>query len=875
MFPSLRIRATCLALIVCGGLAGAEPHDLASLEAVERELAAAYREAPGEDGRWAWIEALSRVGWAETEAGDHRRAAERYREAVAALPDDAERAEPEFVAMLHDGLGRALHHSGDLDGAEIHLATGLRIRAGQADGEERLAISEGHLGLLQLVRGRYAEAGRLFHSALRRTPDDRHDLLAHRHDCLGRYHLALRAHDLAAMHYDQAILHALVEGGADDPLVMDLRANLVLCRFRAGDAGEALIEAEGLLAGNAGKDARRAALLNLCATIHASLDAMPRAGELLAEALEIITAENGAKHPAIAPIFANLGAVRLQGGDARGALEPLENARAILLEHVSEHHQTLVEVLYQIAACRLEIGEDARQAVVDARAAASRLMAELVAEGSERELLTFQRQIDLHSIVCRFGDEEMIADSLLDGKGRIMEAVLDRRTHSLSSSRKIGKLQAELDRLVFQGDSGRRADELRAEIRRLAENGRTTTPAEIRWKDIARALPRGSVYLDAVRYVPSGTDARYGAVMIAGEGEPVWIPLGEERLMGRLDLLHRSLETRANLLRHGEGRAGIPMVPLLADLHRFFWQPIAEALPEGTKKVIVSPEGKMHLLPFAVLRRPDGRFLCEEIPTFRVIESGRRLAGKQAPDATFDRPWVALGVADFAPHRKAIGDGTDKWSPAWAEALAGLDDLPSVRREIAALRAAAPAGSVFLLEKPAAESALHDMITPPAVLHIASHGLNVPLAGGVDLAADPSAFYENGILLGWDGADDGILFPEEAAALDLRGTGLVTLSTCRGALGRPVSGEGLLGLRRGFAKAGARNVLASLWEIPDTTTADFMANYYTTLKTGGHPADVLWTMQAARFRQLLAADPQGGGIETAILSYGGFGVVGW
>lgn len=876
MLPSLRIWITCLALIVFGGLAGAAPPDLVSLEAVERELAAAYRDAPTEDARWAWIEALSRIGWAETEAGKHPQAAERYREAVAALPDDAERVEPEFVALLHDGLGRALQNSGEFDAAEIHLATGLRIRAGQAGGETQLGISEGHLGMLQLVRGRYAEAGRLFHSALNRTPDDRHDLLAHRHDCLGRYHLTLRAHDLAAMHYGKAIKHALVGAQADDSLVIDLRSNLVLCRFRSGDAEGALIEADGLLAGSGDKDERRAALLNLSATIHASLGNMPRAGELLAEALEIMAGAKGDTHPAIAPILANLGAVRLQGGDARGALESLENARTILLEHVAEHHQTLVELLYQIAACRLEIGEDARRAGVDARDAASRLMAELVAAGSERELLTFQRQIDLHSIICRLGDAEMIADSLLDGKGRIMEAVLDRRTHSLQSARKIAALQAEMDHLVFQGDAGPRIEKLRAEIRRLAEIERPTEPAKIRWQDVARALPDGAVFVDCVRYFPAGTDARYGAVLIAKEGGPVWIPLADERLMGRLDLLHRSLETRANLLRHGTGRAGIPMVPLLADLYRGFWQPIAEALPEGTETVIISPEGKMHLLPFAVLRHPEGRFLCKEIPALRVIDSGRRLVGEPAEPVAFDRPWVALGVADFAPHRKAHGDGAGEWAPAWAEALAGLDDLPTVRNEIDALRGLAPAGSVFLLDGPAAGSALRKMTNAPAVLHIASHGFHVPLAEGVDLAADPSAFYENGILLGWDGADDGILFPEEAATLDLRGTALVTLSTCRGALGRPVSGEGLLGLRRGFAKAGARNVLASLWEIPDVTTAEFMAKYYASLKkSGGHPADALWAMQAGLFHQLRDADPQGAALETAILSDGGFGVVGW
>ena len=313
--------------------------------------------------------------------------------------------------------------------------------------------------------------------------------------------------------------------------------------------------------------------------------------------------------------------------------------------------------------------------------------------------------------------------------------------------------------------------------------------------------------------------------------------------------------------------SGIPMAPLLADLHRAFWQPVGEALPEGTREVIFCPDEKLHLLPFAVLRGADGRFLCETMPARRVEDSGRVLAAGARPKPDFSKPWLALGIADFAAHRGLL----EKRDSPWSGALANLGELPTVRRELADLRQLAPEGSTILLDRAADEAALHKAASP-AVLHVASHGFHVALAGGGDLSADPSALYESGLLLSPGGDDDGILFPEEAGALDLRGTGLVTLSICRGALGRPVAGEGVLGLRRAFAKAGARHVLASLWEIPDRSTAAFMTKYYGSLSSAKYPASLLWSMQAAELGRLHGENPAGAAVETSILSYGGFTV---
>jgi CHAT domain-containing protein len=68
---------------------------------------------------------------------------------------------------------------------------------------------------------------------------------------------------------------------------------------------------------------------------------------------------------------------------------------------------------------------------------------------------------------------------------------------------------------------------------------------------------------------------------------------------------------------------------------------------------------------------------------------------------------------------------------------------------------------------------------------------------------------------------------------------LVTLSACRSAGARMYSGEGLVGLSWAFLRAGARNVVAGLWDVNDMSTANLMADFYGRLTRGAAPADAL------------------------------------
>jgi CHAT domain-containing protein len=68
---------------------------------------------------------------------------------------------------------------------------------------------------------------------------------------------------------------------------------------------------------------------------------------------------------------------------------------------------------------------------------------------------------------------------------------------------------------------------------------------------------------------------------------------------------------------------------------------------------------------------------------------------------------------------------------------------------------------------------------------------------------------------------------------------LVTVSACDGVGKRSYAGEGLVGLSWAFLRAGAHNVIASLWEVNDDSTPKLMDELYKGLRAGQDPATAL------------------------------------
>lgn len=114
-------------------------------------------------------------------------------------------------------------------------------------------------------------------------------------------------------------------------------------------------------------------------------------------------------------------------------------------------------------------------------------------------------------------------------------------------------------------------------------------------------------------------------------------------------------------------------------------------------------------------------------------------------------------------------------------------------------------------------------------VHFATHGLvneSKPQLSGLILAQSDSP------------KEDGILYLGEIYNLNLNAD-LVVLSACETGLGKMARGEGLIGLARGFLYAGATNLLVSLWQVNDVSTANLMVAFYQNMLEGKSKAAAL------------------------------------
>jgi CHAT domain-containing protein len=265
-------------------------------------------------------------------------------------------------------------------------------------------------------------------------------------------------------------------------------------------------------------------------------------------------------------------------------------------------------------------------------------------------------------------------------------------------------------------------------------------------------------------------------------------------------------------------------------------------------------DGALQTVPFAALPYPaaaHGRpnqplasmFDIVYAPSASWVATIRRVR-KDAPAS----PKTLAVLADpvFAPgdsrvgRRAAAGPGPDSTlRQALAEvSVEGrpreLPRLPFSRREAMAAASFVPASQVLVaLDFEASrERALSPDLADYRIIHFATHSLlddeHPELSGVVLSLVDRGGRPRDGFLRLQDVYE--MRLPAE----------VVVLSACQTALGRPVAGEGLLGLARGFLYAGARRVIASLWPVDDAATAHLMQTFYRgVLQRGEDPAAAL------------------------------------
>ena len=301
--------------------------------------------------------------------------------------------------------------------------------------------------------------------------------------------------------------------------------------------------------------------------------------------------------------------------------------------------------------------------------------------------------------------------------------------------------------------------------------------------------------------------------------------------VGRKGVAAYGLETDAHALRQLveelRRQLRVPQADLgsaLEDLGQLLLEPAATAIARSQRLVII-PDGPLHLLPFAAVLMPgDGRYLVEVRP-LSVVASATMLAElKASTTAGRQDPVVAFG----APLITTLSMAGQPLAP-----------LPGTRSEVERVRRLYAGAATVWLGEQATEVRVKRLAGPLSVLHLAVHGV-----------VDQNAHLESTLILAADGDDNGLLQSWEILDQMRLEADLVTLSACETALGQEISGEGLLGLSSAFLIAGARTVLASLWSVADASTAELMGVFYEQLRAGKAKDEALRAAQ----RSLIESD---------------------
>jgi CHAT domain-containing protein len=328
-----------------------------------------------------------------------------------------------------------------------------------------------------------------------------------------------------------------------------------------------------------------------------------------------------------------------------------------------------------------------------------------------------------------------------------------------------------------------------------------------------------------------------------------------ESLPNRAQLERASRELLATLANSSTG--GAQAFRALNQARRLLLEPLQPEI--RGKHLIISADGALQMIPFNALAASTGAKDSTLIPSLPVVLAIHRHAERRKhpplkiavfSDAVYeaDDPRIDRRTPSPPPPANEELERSAKLVRGARSAfLTRLRHSADERQNIEAL---APQGAVRRFENFAAsrESVLRTDLSQFRIVHFAVHGLlsnQRPKASGLVFSLyDTQGRPTNGFLRLSD--IYGLYTPVD----------LVVLSACETARGRDLRGEGFLSLSRGFLFSGAARVIASLWEVPDESTSEFMGHFYRALLIDKlAPAAALWKAQSMMARSSRYTEP--------------------
>jgi len=230
---------------------------------------------------------------------------------------------------------------------------------------------------------------------------------------------------------------------------------------------------------------------------------------------------------------------------------------------------------------------------------------------------------------------------------------------------------------------------------------------------------------------------------------------------------------------------------------------------DEVRTLVVETDGPVASLPWAALVRSNGHFWQEDLAVRNRVWSSPR----SAPQVQLASVKSVLVVG--APAVVSDGD----WPP-----------LPDARAEAEKVFSRFPRSSRLLVGQQATLTEVRERLPAAEIFHFAGHGY-----GGEG----------GGLILRGTGGAPALLRAAEIQGADLSRCRLAVLSGCATGVGERNGPGDPQSLVRAFLRAGARQVVASLWNLNSAATHLLIGEFYTALFSDATVAESLRTAGAA------------------------------
>lgn len=253
-----------------------------------------------------------------------------------------------------------------------------------------------------------------------------------------------------------------------------------------------------------------------------------------------------------------------------------------------------------------------------------------------------------------------------------------------------------------------------------------------------------------------------------------------------------------------------------------------ENLIFNAKKLIISPDGVLNLLPFEALIT-NNRYLIED-KDITYVSSGKDFLKAHQQKNSFSRSndIVVLSYLDYDDTKSLIQirSPLDRTKNLTHRGTL-INRLENTKNEAESIKTIFGQKNVRAYSDKSGTKELLYSLSSPKILHLSTHSFY-----GIDDNNPIDPLLKSGMALsGYNSYvpkqdTRGIMTALEFSSLNLYNTDLVLFSSCESGIGDIHSSEGVYGLNKGAKLAGAKRVISTLWSVDSKVSLELTNSFY-------------------------------------------------